>query len=1215
MHRLFKSFLSLAAVGAFSWSAIAAEPSSTARVIATSSRPHVAVVADVNGDGLPDLVVADLAGEVQVLAMRADGGYQTTGMYQLSSPAAALTASDFDGDGYPDILMATQAGPIFLLKGNGDGTFQTPLALSAGLPSNTQVTAVAAGDFNEDGRADLAIGGSHGDLYTLLGKGDGTFDRPQAVQAGRSGGSIAVGDVDGDGHVDLVFAVPGGVSYLSGKGNGSFGPVTSVWSGNEVAGVAITSLGASSGNSVVLSDQSGKLWVLNRTSNAFSTTQQFTTSAGVVTAGDFDGDGHADIAVASPLGNSIQFFSGRGDGTLRAPKAIDTGMPVSVLAAPSALAGASVLSFASETAGAVGVITMIRTGTSSGPVSASRTLQTAAVLSKGAGTLKGVSPASQQATIISLSSSPTVTTYGKSVTLTAVVSPGNATGLVAYYDGVTFLGSATLSNGSAAYSTTLLAPGTRYLTAHYIGDPNNLPSSSSISSHTVTDALGTGFPTYTAVSVPGSAQPGWVVVSDFNRDGRQDAALVNSGNNTVSVFLGNGNGTFGYPTTLTTYQVPYAGVAADFNGDGFQDLAVSALDGVEIFRGNGTGTFSSPTTFAAGANPSQVVVGDFNNDGIPDLAVANGASSTVSVLFGNGDGTFATAVNLPTGNTSGSGTTALVVLDYNRDGNADLAAIDTTDGLVYLFAGNGNGTFQGVASLNVGGTPADIASADFNWDGAPDLVIVDSTNSQILVLLGNGNGTFQPAVTYPTGSLPVSVAISDFNGDGQADLAVANGFDTTISVFLGTGTGAFQPGSTYPGVTYNPGGFLVQLTTGEFNGDGATDLAVANAGDILGTSGMPGNLGIMLAGACSFSTSPTSIAYDSRGGATAVTIFSTSPSCAWAGASSDTSWITLSSSSEVGTAAVTVTIAPNTTGTTRTGSVTLGGQVIAVTEGGTVQVFTDVPPTAYYFDAVDLLAQKGITNGCTSTTFCPTANITRAQMAVFIVRAVYNGTDNFTYSPTPYFSDVTPTTFGFQWIQKLYELGITTGCGPGIFCPTSNVTRDQMAVFIIRARYGSATTFDYNGVPYFTDVPSNAFAFQYIQRMKMDAITSGCTATTYCPSNPVTRGDMAIFIMRGGFNDLLPAGTPVITAISPTTLARGTTAAFLVTGAYTNFVQGLTSINTSSGWFSVNSITVTGPTTMTVQISASSAAPAQPVSIFVSTGSQEAVLPNGLMLQ
>jgi hypothetical protein len=280
----------------------------------------------------------------------------------------------------------------------------------------------------------------------------------------------------------------------------------------------------------------------------------------------------------------------------------------------------------------------------------------------------------------------------------------------------------------------------------------------------------------------------------------------------------------------------------------------------------------------------------------------------------------------------------------------------------------------------------------------------------------------------------------------------------------------------------------------------------------------------------------------------------------------------------------------------------------SVTANFLSQAFTDVAPGVYYFDAVNLLSQLGITSGCAAGTYCPTQDVLRSQMAVFIVRMVL-GLENFTYNSTPYFTDVPPSAFGFKYIQKLYELGVTTGCSPTTYCPNESVTRAQMAIFIIRARYGATTAFDYTPTPYFTDVPTTGFGFSWIQRMKEDNITSGCTATTYCPNNPVTRGDMAIFLMRGGFNRLLPLTEPVLISVTPTIIGYGDTQTFTVTGNGTHFVQGSTNVNPTSG-FQAGSVTVLSPTNVPAYTD-------QPLSIWVTTdvvgnANEEAVIPNAV---
>jgi Beta-propeller repeat/S-layer homology domain len=287
-----------------------------------------------------------------------------------------------------------------------------------------------------------------------------------------------------------------------------------------------------------------------------------------------------------------------------------------------------------------------------------------------------------------------------------------------------------------------------------------------------------------------------------------------------------------------------------------------------------------------------------------------------------------------------------------------------------------------------------------------------------------------------------------------------------------------------------------------------------------------------------------------------------------------------------------------------------------VTQNFTV-LFNDVQPLSvdpgdYYYNAVNLFAQYGITAGCGGDNFCLYQNVTRAQMAVFVIRAIF-GNQIFSYQTTPHFNDVQPTDFGFKWIQAMYELGISAGCGNGNYCPNDPVTRDAMSVFIITARLGAGVSFNYPATPWFTDVPASDFAFKFVQRMKSDGITGGCTTTTFCPGGYVTRGQMAVFMMVGLFNQFLPAGTPVIASISPQTLHPGTSGTFTITGANTNFTSA-TQLNAIPG-VTIGAITVNSATSLTVQMTAAADAVVEPRSLDAITGTQEAVLPSGLLVQ
>jgi hypothetical protein len=328
-----------------------------------------------------------------------------------------------------------------------------------------------------------------------------------------------------------------------------------------------------------------------------------------------------------------------------------------------------------------------------------------------------------------------------------------------------------------------------------------------------------------------------VAVGDFNGDGKLDLAVANPSSGNVSVLLGYGDGTF---QAAVSYPVggcgPSAIAVGDFNGDGKLDLAVAwdlvyTAAYVTVLLGNGDGTFQTAVSYPVGANPSSVAVGDFNGDGKLDLAVANSnlngianeSSTSVSVLLGNGDGTFQTAVNYP----AGTNPISVAVGDFNGDGKPDLVVANAYGGVTVLL-GNGNGTFQTPVSHPVDGNPNSVAVGDFNGDGKLDFAVANNAGSyEVSVLLGNGDGTFQTAVSYPVSAQAYSVAVGDFNGDGKLDLAVAP-FSNNVSLLLGNGDGTFQTAVDYP-VNGNPSScaLVSAVGVGDFNGDGRMDFAAA----------------------------------------------------------------------------------------------------------------------------------------------------------------------------------------------------------------------------------------------------------------------------------------------------------------------------------------------------------------------------------------------------
>jgi streptogramin lyase len=174
--------------------------------------------------------------------------------------------------------------------------------------------------------------------------------------------------------------------------------------------------------------------------------------------------------------------------------------------------------------------------------------------------------------------------------------------------------------------------------------------------------------------------------------------------------------------------------------------------------------------------------------------------------------------------------------------------------------------------------------------------------------------------------------------------------------------------------------------------------------------------------------------------------------------------------------------------------------------------FSDITSEFWADDYISSIACAGITTGCGGGNFCPFDSVTRAQMAGFLIRSLYG--EDFDCSMIPYFTDVSDSHWAFLYVQKLFEDEITTGCGPSVYCPTTTVTRAQMATFIVRAVEGEPAS-DYCGTTDpFTDVPYSHWACRYIKRLFELDITTGCGGGNYCPSNNVTRAQMAAFLSR-----------------------------------------------------------------------------------------------------
>ncbi|CAF4862229.1 unnamed protein product [Rotaria sp. Silwood1] len=640
---------------------------------------------------------------------------------------------------------------------------------------------LALGDFNNDSLLDIAVANGRGsNVGVLLGYSNGSFGAQTIFSTG-SGSlplSVVVGDFNSDSLYDIAVAnsITNNVGIFLGNGNGTFA------------------------KQKTLSTGSGS-------------------NPSVIAVGDFNNDNLLDIVVANSYTDNIGIFLGYGNGSFAAQKIFSTGSGSS----PSAIAlgdfnNDSLLDIA---------------------IAHSNTSNLGMFLGYGNGAFaeQTIRPIGHGTSFFAFA----VSDFNNDSILDIIVAD--------YLDETV---SVLIGYGNGSFDkmmTYFMGYGSRP-TSLALGDFNNDNildiAVSNAGANQIVLLFGHGNATFkmlTAYSTGDGSRPFPIMVGNFNSDIWLDIVVGNIIASSVGVFLGMDNINAARQVSYSTGSGshPCAVVVNDFNNDSLFDLAIvnSAHDNIGIRLGYGNGSFAEETTYSAefSSRPKFVTVGDFNSDYQVDLAITNTENDSVTVAFGNSNGTFTNQKVYPTGH--GSRPNYAAVGDLNNDSRLDLVILNEGTNTVGVFLSFEYATFrnQSSSSTGVNSNPEAIAIGDFNNDSLSDMVVANSNKYNVGIFLSCGNGTFRSQETFSTGSdsNPTAVAVGDFNNDNLLDIVVANSNTDNLGIFLGHGNGDFAAQKTF---STESGSHPSAVAVGDFNNDNLLDIVVANSNT--------GNLGIFL---------------------------------------------------------------------------------------------------------------------------------------------------------------------------------------------------------------------------------------------------------------------------------------------------------------------------------------------------------------------------------